>query len=1245
MLGRGGMGEVWLAWDRKLLRHVALKAIHAHLGIGTDLVSRFEAEAQATAQLQHPSIVPVHDVGMLPDGRPYYTMRVVTGQELRTLIDAVHTVSTRARWGSTEDGLSFLDLCDAFQQVCEAVAWAHSRGVVHRDLKPANVMVGDFGQVLVVDWGLAKVVGSTVDHPTEETALVQTSRSEQPDLHTRHGRISGSPGYMAPEQARGDIEAIGPRSDVFALGGILFTMLAGRAPTPDEEPATALAAFPRIDQRLRELCIQSMEPHPADRPADAAVLAERFGAWRRGAHEAAQKASVVSLAESAYRDLPDALQAAAPALLVRLVGPEGDARPTSREAAPPDLVDALVAAEVLNRDPDEIRLLDPALARSWDRLRGWVEGDRTRHQRLHLLIEAARGWASAGRPDRLLWSDRAEVSAARRMSVARTPEEDDFLARSARHLDRQRTRARVVASIVAVAIVAAGIMSAVQWRSASEARNREATARQVAETRALVSEGQRRTQDGTPLAAAITLHGAGERASDAEYRSELLDRAGMLRASAGGRSAVLPLHGTRVNGLAWSPSGHRVATGDADGHIHVWSPDTLETTWSRQLLPGIKVLHWSPRGDTIAVATMDNAIRVLDPETGETLARLPDDQSWRPSLRYLPDGRLLTAKPDGTVLLVQPSSGNILQEFTGHEHYVFHAAVHESTGLLTTASVDKTARIWDLDTGDPLHRLDHPVQLLMVRPALDGTRVLTTGVKHPVAWLWDTRDGRLVARLEGHRQDLTSAHVSPDGTRILTIGADGTSRVWRARDGAFLHELPGSGEGEWSPDGRWLTLAGFDGQPRVFDATTGGVVGSLPRHPQAITGIRWDSTGQRILTVSLDGQVRVSDPMLSMSETTPLCGADGITDWDVSENEQRIAVVSTTGDACIVALDGTNIPFPLPGKADWVDWSPVGERLAYGEVEGNGSSSYTWHPTGPEPSILPEMDRLRGPGTFLASGKHLLAVSEDYTVTTHDARTGRREASLDTGARILIKQVGGERLLVWNHDKSTEVWDLPTGRRLVRSEAADREGTAMTLSHSGLWVAWEAPRGVVRRIDLPGDGSSTPSRWETQLDAAVISLATDDAGRWIAVVLNDRSLALLDADSGQQHLRLAAPATVTGLEFSVTGDRVAIQSAEGTVDVRRTKDGSPLFRIEAGEAGAVHGARFLADGTLLTVSNDGTARRWPIPDPPVPLGALTNQRLCIDGRVLPIAPWPDRTTVWAPQGACAAPASGSGHAD
>ena len=302
------------------------------------------------------------------------------------------------------------------------------------------------------------------------------------------------------------------------------------------------------------------------------------------------------------------------------------------------------------------------------------------------------------------------MSAARRMSVARTPEEDDFLARSARHLDRQRTRARVVASIVAVAIVAAGIMSAVQWRSASEARNREATARQVAETRALVSEGQRRTQDGTPLAAAITLHGAGERASDPEYRSELLDRAGMLRASAGGRSAVLPLHGARVNGLAWSPSGHRVATGDADGHIHVWSPDTLETTWSRQHCCRESRSCTGPRvGTPLQWRRWTTRFAYSTPRPARRSLACPMTRR-RPSLRYLPDGRLLTAKPDGTVL-VQPSSGSILQEFTGHEHYVFHAAVHESTGLLTTASVDKTARIWDLDTGDPLHRLDHPVQL------------------------------------------------------------------------------------------------------------------------------------------------------------------------------------------------------------------------------------------------------------------------------------------------------------------------------------------------------------------------------------------------------------------------------------------------------------------------------------------------------------------------------------------------------
>jgi WD40 repeat protein/serine/threonine protein kinase len=1238
------MGEVWLAWDRKLLRHVALKAIHAHLGIGTDLVSRFEAEAQATAQLQHPSIVPVHDVGMLPDGRPYYTMRVVTGQELRTLIDAVHTVSTRAHWGSTEDGLSFLDLCDAFQQVCEAVAWAHSRGVVHRDLKPANVMVGDFGQVLVVDWGLAKVVGSTVDHPTEETALVQTSRSEQPDLHTRHGRISGSPGYMAPEQARGDIEAIGPRSDVFALGGILFTMLAGRAPTPDEEPATALAAFPRIDQRLRELCIQSMEPHPADRPADAAVLAERFGAWRRGAHEAAQQASVVSHAESAYRDLPDALQAAAPALLVRLVGPEGDARPTSREAAPPDLVNALVAAEVLNRDPDEIRLLDPALARSWDRLRGWVEGDRIRHQRLHLLIEAARGWASAGRPDRLLWSDRAEVSAARRMSVARTPEEDDFLARSARHLVRQRTRARVVASIVAVAIVAAGIMSAVQWRSASEARNREATARQVAETRALVSEGQRRTQDGTPLAAAITLHGAGERASDPEYRSELLDRARTLQAAARGSSAVLRVHDTRINGLDWSPSGHRVASGDVNGFVRVWSPSSLQTIWSRRLDPGVNALYWSPRGDTIVVATMDGAIRVLDPETGATVSTLPSDQGWRPALRYLADGRLLTARPEGTLLVVQPATGEVLQELQGHEHYVFDADVHEETGRLATASVDMTVRLWDLETGRQTHQLQHPVQLLLVRHALDGRRIVSIGTEHTVAWLWDAATGRLLTTLEGHKQKITSLTISPDSKTILTMSEDGTSRLWNAEDGSLRDELPAHGEAAWSPDGRLLALANPDGQTLVFDARTGGALGRLPTHPEGIMRAAWDTTGQRLVTAGIDGTIRISHPLVARIRTTKLCEA-GIYDWDVSEDQRWLAVASARGRVCVVDLEEDAPASLIPSTASWVLWAPIGDRLVFGTSPSKATPPTSWQPNSPEPMPLTDMAHLRGAARFLSDGRRVVGVSDDYTLDTHDVRTGERLSTLDTGKRILLSRMEADRLLVWNHDHSAEVWDLASGRRLVHSDDHDREWGATALAHSGGWVVWEAPRGVIRRVDLDDAIGPPPTRWETPVHVSVLSIAIDDAGRWVGAILNDRTAVLMDATTGRIHTRFPTPGAVAAIDFSATGDRVLVQGKDGSVAVRQTRSGRPLLSIEPDGGGGVVGSRLLADGTLLTVNEDGAARRWPIPDPPVPLGALTNQRLCIDGRVLPIAPWPDRTTVWAPQEACAAPASGSGHAD
>jgi eukaryotic-like serine/threonine-protein kinase len=220
-LGEGGMSGVYRVEDTALARQVALKAI----GIA-DSSGEFEArllrEAKIIAQLEHPGIVPVHDVGTLPDGRVFYTMKLVQGRRLDQ-----HT----AELGGIPERLR------TFQKICEAVSFAHAHGVLHRDLKPQNIMLGPFGEVLVMDWGLAKLRNTEIPAKPEGTPKIpvregQTSDQGTVAADTAHGVVLGTPGYMAPEQARGDVAAVGPRVDVYALGAVLKFLLetAGRVP-------------------------------------------------------------------------------------------------------------------------------------------------------------------------------------------------------------------------------------------------------------------------------------------------------------------------------------------------------------------------------------------------------------------------------------------------------------------------------------------------------------------------------------------------------------------------------------------------------------------------------------------------------------------------------------------------------------------------------------------------------------------------------------------------------------------------------------------------------------------------------------------------------------------------------------------------------------------------------------------------------------------------------------------------------
>jgi tetratricopeptide (TPR) repeat protein/tRNA A-37 threonylcarbamoyl transferase component Bud32 len=299
---RGGLGEVFVAYDKELHREVALKEIRADRVDDGGSRARFLLEAEITGSLEHPGIVPVYGMGEFGGGRPYYAMRFVQGESLKAALAKFHAAEGPGR-DPGERAPALRGLLRRFIDVCNAIAYAHSRGVLHRDIKPANIMLGTYGETLVVDWGLVKAIGRP-----EGDAGVATGRPLRPAAAGRStptvaGAALGTPAFMSPEQASGELDRLGPRSDIYSLGATLYCLLTGRAPLDDNDGDTeerlrraraGEIAPPRQVKRevppaLEAVCKKAMARLPEDRYESARALAddvehwladEPVGAWR-----------------------------------------------------------------------------------------------------------------------------------------------------------------------------------------------------------------------------------------------------------------------------------------------------------------------------------------------------------------------------------------------------------------------------------------------------------------------------------------------------------------------------------------------------------------------------------------------------------------------------------------------------------------------------------------------------------------------------------------------------------------------------------------------------------------------------------------------------------------------------------------------------------------------------------------------------------------------------------------------------
>ena len=283
---RGGLGAVFVAMDAELNREVALKQIIDHHADDPGSRQRFLLEAEVTGGLEHPGIVPVYGLGTFANGRPYYAMRFIKGDSLKEAIERFH-----AGEGSGQDtgrgSLELRRLLRRFTDVCNAIDYAHSRGVLHRDIKPGNIIVGKYGETLVVDWGLAKATGKG-EAGGDERTLVPASASGSAE--TLPGSAMGTPAYMSPEQARGDLESLGPRSDVYSLGATLYCLLTGKPPFEGEvfdiirgvqagDFAVPRRVAPTVDPALEAICLKAMAMPPEGRYPTPRALADDVERW------------------------------------------------------------------------------------------------------------------------------------------------------------------------------------------------------------------------------------------------------------------------------------------------------------------------------------------------------------------------------------------------------------------------------------------------------------------------------------------------------------------------------------------------------------------------------------------------------------------------------------------------------------------------------------------------------------------------------------------------------------------------------------------------------------------------------------------------------------------------------------------------------------------------------------------------------------------------------------------------------